>query len=87
MFKLNKLGLLKKVIEGRAPEYLITSFDSLRFEHKYIVFYKNKNIIPLTEAQNRRNEEHVLLVSIRELRGSLPKSVPLDFGLEKTFAL
>ena len=24
--------------------------------------------------------------SYKELRGSLPKSVPLDFGLEKTFA-
>ena len=35
LFKLNKLGLLKKVIDGRAPEYLITTLDSLRFEHKY----------------------------------------------------
>ena len=52
MLKLNKLGLLKKVIDGRAPEYLITSLDSLRFEHKYIVLYQNKNIIPLTETQN-----------------------------------
>ena len=25
-------------------------------------------------------------LQFRELRGSLPKSVPLDFGLEKTFA-
>ena len=37
MFKLNKLGLLRKVIEMESwvPEYLITSLDSLRFEHKY----------------------------------------------------
>ena len=35
LFKLNKHGLLKKVIDGRAPEYLITTLDSLRFEHKY----------------------------------------------------
>lgn len=27
MFKINKLGLLKKVINGRAPECLITSFS------------------------------------------------------------
>ena len=27
--------LLKKVTDGRAPEYLITTLDSLRFEHKY----------------------------------------------------
>ena len=54
MFKLNKLGLLKKVIDGRVPEYLITSVGSVRFEHKY---KKNKNIIQLTEAQNRSNEE------------------------------
>ena len=27
MFNINKLGLLKKVINGRAPEWLITSFS------------------------------------------------------------
>ena len=27
LFKLNKIGLLKKVIDGRAPEYLITTLD------------------------------------------------------------
>ena len=30
-----KLGLLKKVIDGRAPKYLITTLDSVWFEHKY----------------------------------------------------
>ena len=35
IFMLNKLRLLKKVIDGRAPEYLITISDSLLFEHKY----------------------------------------------------
>ena len=33
--KINKLGLLKKVIDGRAPEYLTVSLDTLRFEHNY----------------------------------------------------
>ena len=82
MLKLNKLGLLKKVIDGRAPEYLITSLDSLRFEHKYIVLYQNKNIIPLTEAQNRRNEEHILLVSIKELN-ALNLEPTVSFSLMK----
>ena len=30
-FKLTKIGLLKKVIDGKAPEYLIATLDSLRF--------------------------------------------------------
>ena len=46
LFKLNKIGLLKKVIDGRAPEYLITTLDSLRFEQRaqVTVLYQNKNI-------------------------------------------
>ena len=83
MFKLNKLSLLKKVIDGRTPEYLITSLDSLRFEHKYIVSYQNKNIIPLTEAQNRRNEEHILLVSGKELN-ALNLEITISFSSMKT---
>ena len=37
MFKINKLGLLKKGIDGRAQEYLITNtnLNLLRFDHKY----------------------------------------------------
>ena len=34
MFKLNKLGLLKNVFDGGAPDYLITKLDLLRFEHE-----------------------------------------------------
>ena len=34
-FKINKLCLLKKVIDGRAPEYLTASSDTLHFEHNY----------------------------------------------------
>ena len=58
LFKLNKLGLLKKVIDGKAPEYLIATLDSLRFEHKYSQY---KNIIPFTQTQNWSNEENILL--------------------------
>ena len=35
LFKLKKLGPLKKVFDGRAPKYLITTLDSIWFEHKY----------------------------------------------------
>ena len=55
MFKLNKLRLLKKVIDGRAPEYPITRWDSLQFEHKYSA--KTKTLYrlpkPRTEAMRR----------------------------------
>ena len=35
MFKIKTLGLLKKVIDGRAPEYLTAILDNFRFEHNY----------------------------------------------------
>ena len=35
LFKLNRLGLLNEVIDGKALEYLIATLDSLWFEHKY----------------------------------------------------
>ena len=55
LFKLNKIGLLKKVIDGRAPEYLITTLDSLRFEHKYSTRTKTLYRLPKprTEAMRR----------------------------------
>ena len=55
LFKLNKLGLLKKVIDGRAPEYLITTLDSLRFEHKNSTRTKTLYRLPKprTEAMRR----------------------------------
>ena len=54
LFKLHKIGLLKKVIDGRAPEYLITTLDSLRFEHKYSTRTKTLYRLPKprTEAMN-----------------------------------
>ena len=55
LFKLNKPGLLKKVIDGKAPEYLIATLDSLRFEHKYSTSTKTSYHLPKprTEATRR----------------------------------
>ena len=55
MFKINKLGLLKKVIDGRAPEYLTASLDTLRFEHNYPTRAKTSYCLPKprTEAMRR----------------------------------
>ena len=55
MFKINKLGLLKKVIDGRAPEYLTASLDTLRFEHNYPTRAKTSYRLPKprTEAMRR----------------------------------
>ena len=55
LFKLNKLGLLKKVVDGRAPEYLITTLESLRFDHKYSTRTKKLYRLPKprTEAMRR----------------------------------
>ena len=55
MFKINRLGLLKKVIDGRAPEYLTASLDTLRFEHNYPTRAKTSYRLPKprTEAMRR----------------------------------
>lgn len=55
MFKINKLGLLKKVIDGRAPEYVTASLDTLRFEHNYPTRAKTSYHLPKprTEAMTR----------------------------------
>ena len=81
MFKLNKLGLLKKVIEGRAPEYLITSLDSLRFEHKYSTRTKTLYCLPKprTEAMRRT----FFYSSIKELN-ALNLETTTSFSLMKT---
>ena len=50
LFKLNKLRLLKKVIDNSAPEYLITTLDSLRLntstlpEQKHYTAYQNPEL-------------------------------------------
>ena len=51
MFKINKLGLLKKVIDGRAPEYLITSLKSLRFDRKCSTRAKTSYRLPKPKTE------------------------------------
>ena len=57
----------------------------IRFKNHTVIieiFYIIMMVFPM------KNFILVLTESLRErLRGSLPKSVPVDFGLEKTFAL
>ena len=53
-FKMNKLALLKKVIDGRAPEYLITTLDSLQFEHKYSTRTKTLYCLPKPRTEAMR---------------------------------
>ena len=55
LFKIPKLGLLKNVIDGRAPEYLTASLDTLRFEHIYPTRAKTSYRLPKprTEAMRR----------------------------------
>ena len=47
-------------------------------------FLKCFSLIQMSNAAERSKAVGISL--FRKLRGSLPKSVPLDFGLEKTFA-
>ena len=42
LFKLNKLGLLKKVIDGRAPEYLITNYLNGRRPKAQLCYLQSK---------------------------------------------
>ena len=65
IFKLNKLGLLKKVIDGRVPEYLITILDSLRFEHKYST--RTKTLYPLPKPRTEAMRKTVFYSTIKEL--------------------
>ena len=63
IFKTNKLCLFKKVIDGRGPEYLTVSSDTLHFEHNnnnYYYYYHPKRaktsyclLKPRTEAIRR----------------------------------
>ena len=81
MFKLNKLGLLKKVIEGRAPEYLITSLDSLQFEHKYST--RTKTLYCLPKPRTEAIMRTFFYSSIKELN-ALNLETTTSFSLMKT---
>ena len=94
LFKLNKLGLLKKVIDGRTPEYLITTLDSLRFEHKYSTRTKTLCCLlkPRTEAMRRTffystiKELNALnlepTTSFRLVKTTLTKNIASDYTVD-----
>ena len=54
IFKINKIGLSKKVIDGRALEYLTASLDTLRFEHNYPTRAKTSYRLPKPRTEARR---------------------------------
>ena len=80
-FKMNKLALLKKVIDGRAPEYLITTLDSLRFEHKYST--RTKTLYCLLKPRTEAMRKTFFYSTIKELNAlNLEPTTP--FSLMKT---
>ena len=81
LFKLNKLGLLKKVIDGRAPEYLITTLDSLRFEHKYST--RTKTLYRLPKPRTEAMRRAFFYSTIKELN-ALNLEPTTSFRLMKT---
>ena len=81
LFKLNKIGLLKKVIDGRAPEYLITTLDSLRFEHKYST--RTKTLYRLPKPRTEAMRRTFFYSTIKELN-ALNLEPTTSFSLIKT---
>ena len=81
LFKLNKIGLLKKVIDGRAPEYLITTLDSLRFEHKYST--RTKTLYRLPKPRTEAMRRTFFYSTINELN-ALNLEPTTSFSLMKT---
>ena len=80
LFKLNKIGLLKKVIDGRASEYLIT-LDSLRFEHKYST--RTKTLYRLPKPRTEAMRRTFFYSTINELN-ALNLESTTSFSLMKT---
>ena len=81
LFKLNKLGLLKKVIDGRAPENLITTSDSLQFEHKFST--RTKTIYRLPKPRTEAMRRTFFYSTIKELN-ALNLELTISFSLMKT---
>ena len=81
LFKLNKIGLLKKVVDGRAPEYLITTLDSLRFEHKYS--NRTKTLYRLPKPRTESMRRTFFYSTINELN-TLNLEPTTSFSLMKT---
>ena len=81
IFKLNKLGLLKKIIDERVPEYLITILDLLRFEHKYST--RTKTLYPLPKPRTEAMRKTFFYSTIKELN-ALNLEPTTSFSLMKT---
>ena len=81
LFKLNKLGLWKKVIDCRAPGYLITTLDSLRFEHKYST--KTKTLYRLPKPRNEAMRRTFSYSTTKELN-AINLEPTTSFSLMKT---
>ena len=74
------LKLKQKQRQYKLPQFRLTLFDSLEYFSLWTIFFFFLNL--KVSFQNNR-----LFSPASELRETLPKSVPLDFGLEKSFAL
>ena len=82
MFKINKLGLLKKVVDGRAPEYLTVSFDTpLRFEHNYPIRAKTSHRLPKPRNEAMRR---TFFYSTIKCLNALNLNPPASFNSMKT---
>ena len=81
IFKLNQLGLSKNVIDGRAPEYLITILDSLRFKHKYST--RTKTLYRLPKLRTKAVRSTFFYFTIKELN-ALNFEPTISFSLMKT---
>ena len=58
LFKLNKLGLLNKVVDGKAPEYLIKMLGSLWSEHKIPKLPEEKHYTAYRNPEPNQWGEH-----------------------------
>ena len=81
IFKLNKLGLLKKVIDERVPEYLITILDSLRFEQKCST--RTKTLYPSPKPRTEAMRKTLFYSTIKELN-ALNLETTTSFSLMNT---
>ena len=70
--------------KGIIPNILICGLFTLLF---FFVDILSTLILYQAAVDKKIMRLKAVCIFFKHLRGSLPKSVPLDFGLEKTFAL
>ena len=51
-FLIDKICLLRKIIEGHVPEYLISKLESFRFQHQYDTKCKTEFRLPKTRTNS-----------------------------------